>query len=48
MPAYIQMLCVILQYVYDNTLSSESVEKLNILLFKGKYTTLFCECTFKQ
>ena len=44
----IQMLCVILQYVYDNILSSESVETLNILLFKGKYTTLFRKCTFKQ
>ena len=48
MPAAIQMLCAILQYVYDNILSSESVETLNILLFKGKYTTLFRKCTFKQ
>ena len=48
MPADIQMLCVILQYVYDNILSSESVETLNILLFKGKYTTLFRKYTFKQ
>jgi len=48
MPTAIQMLCVILQYVYDNILSSESVETLNILLFKGKYTTLFRKCTFKQ
>ena len=41
MLAAIQMLCVILQYVYDNILSSESVEKLNILFSRANIQLYF-------